>query len=64
MNPEQLAIGFGILAAALAFSHGSASYWKARAETLEAERGSEGWIEECRFWRRVYNTEAAEAVES
>lgn len=63
MTFNELAAAIGILAAALAFSHGRASYWKARAETLEKERGDSGWMEEARFWRRHFNKEAAEAVE-
>lgn len=63
MTFNELAAVIGVLAAALALSHGRASYWKARAETLEKERDDGGWAEEARFWRRVFNTEAAEAVE-
>ena len=43
---------------------GNASYWKAKYETLDKERGNnEGWIEEARFLRRLVNKEAAEEVE-
>lgn len=47
----------------LTVMHGRAEYWKARATTLDKERDSNGWIEECHFWRRIYNKEAAEAIE-
>lgn len=63
MTFNELAAAIGILAAALAFSHGRASYWKARAKTLEEERDESGWIDEALFWRRHFNKEAAEAVE-
>ena len=63
MTPNEMAIAIGILSAALALLHGRAEYWKAKAETLEKERNDSGWMEEARFWRRVFNTEAAEAVE-
>lgn len=63
MTLNELAVVIGVLSAALALSHGRASYWKARAETLEKERNDSGWAEEARFWRRIFNAEAAEAVE-
>jgi len=63
MTTNELLIVVGILAFLLSLSHGRASYWKARAVTLEHERDDSGWAEEARFWRRIFNTEAAEAVE-
>jgi len=63
MTPNEMAIAIGILSAALVLSHGRAAYWKAKAETLEAEHGESGWAEEARFWRRHFDKEAAEAVE-
>ena len=43
---------------------GNASYWKAKYETLDKERGNnEGWREEARFLRRLVNKEAAKEVE-
>lgn len=63
MTPNEMEIAIWILSAALAIIYGRSEYWKARAETLEKERDYSGWVEEARFWRRVYNTEAAEAVE-
>ncbi len=43
---------------------GNSSYWKAKYETLNEERGDgAGWREEARFLRRLVNKEAAEEVE-
>jgi hypothetical protein len=39
-----------------------AASWKAKYETLDKERGNEGWAEEARFWRHHFNDEAADAA--
>ena len=40
-----------------------AAHWKAKCETLDEERSSAGWQEECKFLRRIVNKDAAEAAE-
>jgi hypothetical protein len=40
-----------------------AAHWKAKYETLDVERSVSGWEGECKFWRRHFNRDAAEAVE-
>ena len=40
-----------------------AAYWKAKAETIDAERINDGWQNECMFLRRIVNKEAAEETE-
>lgn len=40
-----------------------AAHWKAKCETLDKERDASGWEGECKFWRRHFNKDAAEAVE-
>ena len=43
---------------------GNALHWKATAETLDAERSDTGWEEEARFWRRHFDKDAAEYIDS
>lgn len=57
---QAIAATLGALAAVM---YGQARYWRAKAETMEAEHDDGGWIAEARFWRRHYDKEAAEFAE-
>jgi hypothetical protein len=43
-------------------TYGQLHYWKARATTLD-ERNEDGWANEAKFWRRHFDSEAAEWAE-
>ena len=60
MHIEYLLFGIALGSMiAWARAHGRAEYYRGRHQ----EQDDSGWAEEARFWRRVYNKEAAESVE-
>jgi len=44
----------GLLVALLLLTHGQAQYWRARAKTIKEEFSTEGWQEECEYWRNLF----------
>lgn len=56
------AIVAGVYAFVLLVTYGRLQYWKAKASTLD-ERNEDGWANEAKFWRRHFDSEAAEWAE-
>jgi hypothetical protein len=44
--------------------YGDAQYWRCKAMTIDKERTGSGWEDEAKFWRKHFDAESAEWVES
>jgi hypothetical protein len=53
----------GVLAMLLLVTYGQSRHWKAKADTLDSERNSDGWVDEVKFWRRHFDKASAEQVD-
>jgi hypothetical protein len=49
----------GVFAVICLVLYGQASYWKAKSEVIDKERGDSGWESEAMFWRRHFDKDAA-----
>ena len=44
--------------------YGDAQYWRCKAMTIDKERTGDGWEDEAKFWRKHFDAESAEWVET
>lgn len=62
MSIEEIVVVVGVFAFLFLVTYGRLQYWKAKASTLD-ERNEDGWANEAKFWRRHFDSEAAEWAE-